>query len=58
MMSSTRTRRSTRDQLVIDLLDVWIPATGAGLLDVNEGTLGSLGCVGIFLPLTCTYFDI
>lgn len=57
-MASTRARRSTRDQLVIDLLDVWIPATGAGLLDVNEGTLGILGCVGIFLSLACTYFDI
>ncbi|EDR15649.1 uncharacterized protein LACBIDRAFT_187325 [Laccaria bicolor S238N-H82] len=44
-------RRSTRDQLVIDLLDVWIPATGAGLLDVNEGTLGILGLISSLLGI-------
>ncbi|KAF8203675.1 peroxisomal biogenesis factor 11 [Pholiota molesta] len=38
-------RRNNRQQLVIDLLDVWIPATGAELLSVNEGTLGLLGLV-------------
>jgi len=27
------------------LLDVWIPATGAELLNVNEGTLGILGLI-------------
>lgn len=30
---------------MIDMLDVWIPATGAELLSVNEGTLGLLGYV-------------
>jgi len=29
----------------MDLLDVWIPATGAQLLNINEGTLGILGFV-------------
>lgn len=33
----------------MDLLDVWIPATGAQLLNINEGTLGILGCV---MPLS------
>jgi peroxin-11B len=41
----TSARDNNRKQLVIDLLDVWIPATGAELLNVNEGTLGILGYV-------------
>ena len=36
---------NNQKQLVIDLLDVWIPATGAELLNINEGTLGILGYV-------------
>ncbi|PPQ70969.1 hypothetical protein CVT26_014235 [Gymnopilus dilepis] len=42
-------RKSNRRQLVIDLLDVWIPATGAELLSVNEGTLGILGLISSIL---------
>ncbi|KDR85118.1 hypothetical protein GALMADRAFT_233746 [Galerina marginata CBS 339.88] len=38
-------RKNNRRQLIIDLLDVSIPATGAQLLNVNEGTLGILGLV-------------
>ncbi|KAF9474478.1 peroxisomal biogenesis factor 11 [Pholiota conissans] len=38
-------RKNNHQQLVIDLLDVWIPATGAGLLAINEGTLGILGLI-------------
>ena len=29
--------------MIMDLLDIWIPATGAGLVDLNEGLLGVLG---------------
>jgi len=43
------TRDNNQKQLVIDLLDVWIPATGAGLLDINEGTLGMLGLISSVL---------
>ncbi|KAF4623095.1 hypothetical protein D9613_001914 [Agrocybe pediades] len=42
-------RKSNRQQLVIDLLDVSIPATGAGLANVNEGTLGILGLISSLL---------
>ena len=48
-------RDNNRKQLVIDLLDLWMPATGAELLKVNEGTLGILGYVlnkHEILPLT------
>jgi peroxin-11B len=46
-------REATRRQLVIDVLDVWIPATGAELVSVNEGMLGILGFVTLFIVLRC-----
>ena len=36
-------RAATRYQLTIDLLDVWLPATGLGLVNVNDGVAGILG---------------
>jgi len=42
-------RKSTRQQFIIDLLDVWIPATGADILDINEGTLGICGLISSLL---------
>jgi len=38
-------RAATRQQLIIDMCDVSIPATGAGIFTINEGTLGILGYV-------------
>lgn len=38
-------RASTLHQLAIDSLDVWLPATGLGLVDVNDGVAGILGFV-------------
>jgi peroxin-11B len=38
-------RTATRQQLVVDLCDVWIPATGSGIVNVNDGALGILGYV-------------
>jgi len=48
---STSARAATRQQLIIDMCDVWIPATGAGILTVNEGALGILGYVYAFSPI-------
>ena len=39
-----RSRAAAKQQLMIDWLDIWIPAAGARLVDVNEGTLGIIGC--------------
>ncbi|KAG6820378.1 hypothetical protein H0H93_001349 [Arthromyces matolae] len=36
---------ATRQQFMIDALDLWIPATGAGVTEVGEGTLGIFGLV-------------
>ena len=38
-------RKAVRYQLVIDSLDVWLPATGLGLVNVNDGVAGILGYV-------------
>ncbi|KAK7463711.1 Peroxisomal membrane protein PMP27 [Stygiomarasmius scandens] len=36
---------NTRHQLLIDLLDAWIPATALGIANVNEGALGIFGLI-------------
>lgn len=36
-------RQSILSQLISDSLDVWIPATGLGYSNLNEGTLGAFG---------------
>ncbi|KAG6911868.1 hypothetical protein DXG01_000115 [Tephrocybe rancida] len=42
---------ATRNQLIIDILDVWIPATGAGVANLNEGTLGIFGLITSILGI-------
>ena len=39
------TQDATRYQFIIDVLDVWIPATNIGLVNLNDGVLGIFGCV-------------
>lgn len=36
-------RQTILSQLVSDFLDVWIPATGLGYTNLNDGTLGTFG---------------
>jgi len=38
-------RAASSQQLLVDWLDIWIPATGAGLVNFNEGVLGILGLI-------------
>ncbi|KIY72841.1 peroxisomal biogenesis factor 11 [Cylindrobasidium torrendii FP15055 ss-10] len=38
-------QKATANQLVIDSLDVWIPATGLGLTNLNDGVLGIFGLI-------------
>lgn len=40
-----RARDATRQQFIIDLLDVWIPATNLGFVNLNEGIVGIFGYV-------------
>lgn len=36
-------RAATRQQFIIDILDVWLPAANLGLVNLNDGTLGIFG---------------
>ena len=40
-----RARADARYQFIIDLLDIWIPATNLGLVNMNDGVVGIFGCV-------------
>lgn len=43
-------RADTRYQFIIDLLDIWIPATNLGLVNLNDGVVGIFGYVHIPVP--------
>jgi hypothetical protein len=36
-------RAATRQQFIIDILDVWLPASTLGLVKINDGVLGIFG---------------
>ncbi|TFY62162.1 hypothetical protein EVJ58_g4040 [Rhodofomes roseus] len=38
-------RDATRHQFIIDLLDVWIPASNLGFTNLNDGVLGIFGLI-------------
>ncbi|ETW87321.1 hypothetical protein HETIRDRAFT_40385 [Heterobasidion irregulare TC 32-1] len=42
---------ATRQQFVIDVLDVWIPAANIGLVTLNDGILGAFGFITSILAL-------
>ncbi|KAK7694499.1 hypothetical protein QCA50_001685 [Cerrena zonata] len=44
-------RNGVRQQFVIDILDVWIPATNIGLVNFNDGVLGIFGFITSVLAL-------
>lgn len=44
-------RAATHYQLIIDALDLWIPASGLGLINFNEGTLGIFGFITSVMAL-------
>ncbi|TFY83777.1 hypothetical protein EWM64_g243 [Hericium alpestre] len=44
-------RASTRQQFVIDILDIWIPATTLSLVNVNDGVVGIFGFLSSVLAL-------
>ncbi len=46
-------RAATLHQFTIDALDIWIPATGLGLTNINDGVLGIFG-----YPLHHHFFKI
>ncbi|KAI0963388.1 hypothetical protein AcW1_000477 [Taiwanofungus camphoratus] len=42
-------REATRYQFIIDLLDIWIPASNIGLVNFNDGILGIFGLITSFM---------
>ncbi|KAG5654786.1 hypothetical protein H0H81_003794 [Sphagnurus paluster] len=42
---------ATRRQFTIDILDVWLPATGSGIVNLSEGTLGIFGLITSILGM-------
>jgi len=44
-------RAATRQQFIIDLLDVWLPASNLGLVNLNDGILGTVGVISSVLAL-------
>ncbi|THH07629.1 hypothetical protein EW145_g3260 [Phellinidium pouzarii] len=44
-------RSSVRYQFIIDLLDVWIPATNVGYVNLNDGVLGIFGLITSLMAL-------
>ncbi|KAI0824197.1 peroxisomal biogenesis factor 11 [Trametes gibbosa] len=49
-------REAVRYQFIIDLLDVWIPATNIGLVNLNEGVLGIFGVITSLMALRQQWF--
>ncbi|KAH9946817.1 peroxisomal biogenesis factor [Amylocystis lapponica] len=45
-------REATRYQFLIDLLDVWIPATNLGLVNFSDGLLGIFGLITSLMALS------
>jgi peroxin-11B len=45
------TRASTRRQLTQDMLDIWLPASGLGLVNINDGTAGLIGLTTSIMAL-------
>jgi len=44
-------RAATHRQLIIDILDVWTPASGLGLVNVNDGVMGIFGLISSAIAL-------
>ncbi|KAI5124613.1 hypothetical protein M0805_004223 [Coniferiporia weirii] len=44
-------RASVRSQFIIDLFDVWIPASNLGYVNLNDGVLGIFGLITSLLAL-------
>ncbi|EJD52146.1 peroxisomal biogenesis factor 11 [Auricularia subglabra TFB-10046 SS5] len=44
-------RKAVRYQLILDTLDVWLPATGLALVNVNDGIAGILGLITSLMAL-------
>ncbi|KAI0082178.1 peroxisomal biogenesis factor [Panus rudis PR-1116 ss-1] len=51
-------RASTRQQFIIDILDVWIPAANLGLVNFNDGILGIFGLITSLIALRQQWLNV
>jgi len=51
-------RAATRQQFIIDILDVWLPASTLGLVKINDGVLGMFGFISSFLALRAHWLTV
>ncbi|KAH8120415.1 peroxisomal biogenesis factor 11 [Phellopilus nigrolimitatus] len=51
-------RSSVRYQFIIDLLDVWIPATNLGYANLNDGVLGIFGVITSLMALRTQWANV
>jgi len=51
-------RAATRQQFIIDILDVWLPAANLGLVNLNDGTLGIFGVISSVLALRTQWLAV
>jgi len=45
LATMTAQRAATRQQFIIDILDLWIPAANLGIVSLNDGVLGIFGLI-------------
>ncbi|KAH7883706.1 peroxisomal biogenesis factor 11 [Phlebopus sp. FC_14] len=53
-----RMRADTRYQFIIDILDVWIPASNLGLANVNDGIVGLAGMISSIMGLRSQWITL
>lgn len=51
-------RTDTRYQFIIDLFDIWIPASNLGLVNVNDGIVGFAGFISSIMGLRAQWLAI
>ncbi|KAI0307775.1 peroxisomal biogenesis factor 11 [Multifurca ochricompacta] len=51
-------RADTRRQFIIDIFDVWLPASNLGLVNVNDGVLGIFGFISSVLALQAQWLTV
>ncbi|KAI0094615.1 peroxisomal biogenesis factor 11 [Irpex rosettiformis] len=58
ILSLERTTAGVRYQFIIDLFDVWIPATNLGFVNLNDGVLGLFGLASSLLALRTQWLSV
>ncbi|KAI0287005.1 peroxisomal biogenesis factor 11-domain-containing protein [Russula aff. rugulosa BPL654] len=56
--SQLRTLQTYSSTVIIDILDVWLPAANLGLANLNDGTLGIFGVISSVLALRTQWLAV